>query len=203
MKGLFGSLLCLILASSQAFALKGGPDYGGSSTSLVGTYAGVLQGLFDPTNPLSSNSIGIFSLGIPQTSLASGAFIMFAQGRVFRGTMNGVGDPNNSSFKGILEATYNYSVTYAVPGPDGSITLETVEVTATVNGNLNAQVKSGSAFGAAVTATLLRGDATLYVDQGQVDPDTNEPVITAILLMTVNGFKQSNTAQAGTAPPTG
>jgi len=198
-KALFGSLLCLALATSQAFALKGGPDYGGGSTSLVGTYAGVLQGLFDPTNPLSSNSIGIFSLRVPQASLSTGAFLMFAQGRVFRGTINGVGDPNSSSFKGILEATFDYTISFV--GADGSV--QTIPVTATVNGNLNARVQSGSGFGAAVSATLLRGDATLYIDQGEVDPDTFEPIITSILLMTVNGFKQSNTAPGGAAGPTG
>ena len=193
MKGLFGSLLCLVLATSQAFALKGGPDYGGSSTSLVGRYAGVLQGLFDPTDPRSSNSIGLFSVGVPQTGLSSGTFLMFAEGRVFRGTINGTADPNSATVKGILEATYNFTKTVRVVDEDGAEHLETIPVTAKVNGNLNASVKTGSAFGAPVTATLLQGDATLYIDQGQVDED-NEPVITSILLMTVTGFKQSNTA---------
>lgn len=193
MKALFGSLLCLVLATSQAFALKGGPDYGGGGTNIVGRYAGVLQGLFDPTDPRSSNSIGLFSVGVPQTGLSSGTFLMFAQGRVFSGTINGTADPNSSTVKGILRATYDFSVTYAVPGENGAVTLETVQITASVNGNLDAKVKTGSGFGAPVSATLLQGDATLYIDQGEVDGD-NGPVITSILLMTVNGFKQSNTA---------
>ena len=200
-KGLFGSLLCLVLATSQAFALKGGPQYPGAS-NVAGTYAGVLQGLLDPTDPRSSNSIGIFSVGVPQTGLSSGAFVMFAQGRVFSGTIRGVGQPSGSSFKAILNATYDYTLTFTVPGPSGSVTLQTTDVTATVNGNLNARVQAPRAATAPLTATLLRGDATLYIDQGGV-ANNGEPVITGVLLMTVNGFKQSNTAPTGSSVPAG
>ena len=181
--------------------MKGGPEYPGAN-NITGTYAGVLQGLFDPTDPRSSNSIGIFSVGVPQTGLSSGAFLMFAQGRVFTGTISGVGSPNASSFKAILNATYNYTRTFAVPSPLGSVTFESVEVTATVNGNLNARVQAPRALTAPLTATLLRGDATLYIDQGEV-ASNGEPIITGVLLMTVNGFKQSNTAPAGPAVPAG
>ena len=181
--------------------MKGGPEYPGAN-NITGTYAGVLQGLFDPTDPRSSNSVGIFSVGVPQTGLSSGAFVMFAQGRVFSGTIRGVGQPKGSSFKAILSATYDYTQTFAVPGENGSFTLESVDVTATVNGNLNARVRAPRSVTAALTATLLRGDATLYIDQGRV-ASNGEPVITGILLMTVNGFKQSNTAPAGSTAPTG
>ena len=62
MKAILGSLLCLVLCASECFALKGGPPYPGGSTSIVGTYAGVLQPAFDPTDPFSANSVGVFTL---------------------------------------------------------------------------------------------------------------------------------------------
>ncbi|MDQ6809456.1 MAG: hypothetical protein M3Z64_08565, partial [Verrucomicrobiota bacterium] len=95
MKAILGSLLCIVLATSQAFGISGGPQYPGG-TNLVGTYAGVLQPMFDPTNPSSSNSIGVFSLGIPTSGTGGGTFVMFTQGRVFSGTIQGVGDPNKA-----------------------------------------------------------------------------------------------------------
>ena len=82
MKALFASLLCLVLTATQTFAIKGGPPYP-ANTNLIGSFGGVMQGVFDPTNPGSSNSIGVYSIGVPQNGNATGPFVMFARGRVF------------------------------------------------------------------------------------------------------------------------
>ena len=70
MKAILGVLLCYVLFSSQCFAIKGGPPYpGGTNIATTGTFAGVLQPTFDPSDPFQANSIGSFSLTLPTTGL--------------------------------------------------------------------------------------------------------------------------------------
>ncbi len=193
MKLLLACLMCLILPAAECFALKGGPPYP-ASTNLVGTYAGVLQGVFDPTNPGSSNALGIFSLGVPASGNATGTFVMFSRGRVFTGTARAFADPDKASLKGVLAATYNYNLSQRVVSADGTVTIVTTPVTASVQGPVEANIvtpRSGSLFRS--SATILRGDATLSISQGQVNAN-GDPVINSILSLVVSGVKQSNTA---------
>jgi hypothetical protein len=200
MKMLFASLMCFVLGSAECFAIKGGPVFS-AGANIVGTYGGVLQGLFDPTTPSSSNTIGVFSLGVPKTGNASGPFVMFARGRVFSGTIQAAADPTKASIKGILDARFNYNllvpVTDEVVGSNGNTTLitriETLAVTAHANGPLNATVASGKANKIGTSATLLQGTATLNISEGQVAAN-GDPVIVSILSLSVSGFKQSDTA---------
>ena len=205
MKGLFGSLLCLVLATSQAFALKGGPNYGSGGPNIIGSYAGVLQGLFDPTNPASSNSIGIFTLGVPQTGNATGDFIMFARGRTFRGTIEASADPRKAVLKGIVSATYNYNLQRTEFDKDGNLRVVSIPVTATVNGPIEAKAATAQSRTFATSSTLLRGEATLFISGGYVN-NAGDPVINEIVLLSVNGYKQSNTPPASggtTTAPSG
>ena len=196
MKILLASLMCLVLCTSECFALKGGPVYP-AGNNIVGTYAGVLQGAFDPTNPASSNTIGIFTLGVPQSGNANGSFVMFSRGRVFTGTARAFGDPEAATLKGILEASFNYTLSFI----DDSGMLQSIEVTASANGPINADIdtsRSSASFSGSVT--ILRGEATLFISQGQV-ADNGDPVIESVLSLTVMGVKQSDTATiTGTTP---
>lgn len=194
MKALFASLLCLVFSAAQCFAVKGGPDYGGGGVGVVGTYAGVLQGFFDPTNPNSGNSLGVFTLGVPQTGSATGSFIMFARGRTFNGTIEAAADPSKGSLKGVVSATYDYNLQTVSNGQ-----VVSVPVTATVNGPINATTSTSRANLFTASAVLLRGDATLYVSGGYVN-GAGDPVINEILLLKVNGFKQSSSAPTAAAP---
>ena len=189
MKALFASLLCLVLTASETFAIKGGPPYP-AGTNLVGTFAGVLQGVFDPTNPGSSNSIGVYSIGVPKTGNATGPFVMFARGRVFSGTITATADPNKATIQGVLNATYNFSVT-------NSSGL-TVQVTANANGPLDATVASTKSKNLGTSSTTMRGTAVLNISQGLVNGATFDPIIADILSLTVSGYKQSDTAPTGT-----
>ncbi|CAN5500695.1 hypothetical protein BH18VER1_BH18VER1_07720 [soil metagenome] len=192
MRALFASLLSLLLGSAQCFALKGGPDYSGGGANIVGTYSGVLRGLFDPTNPASSNTIGIFTLGVPQTGNGTGNFLMFARGRTFTGTIDASADPDKATVTGVVSATYDY--TLQALNNEGD--LVSIPVTAIVNGPINAKASSNSRNIYAAASVLLRGDATLYISGGRV---TNEgdPFINEIVALTVSGFKQSNTVGTG------
>jgi hypothetical protein len=204
-KAFFASLLCLLLAASQSFAIKGGPPYPASS-NLVGSYAGVLQGVFDPTNPGSSNSIGVFSIGVPKTGNATGPFVMFSRGRVFSGTIQGTADPTKASVKGLLDARFNYNllvpVTDTVTDATGKTTfithIETVPVSAHANGPLDATVASTkSARTLSASTTILQGSAVLNISEGQVAAN-GDPVVVSILSLSVSGYKQSDTPPTGT-----
>ena len=209
LKNLVGILAGLLFAATAAYAISGGPVYQGN-TNVVGTYAGVMTAVASPTptptatpdvSPSSTptatpdsndthNSLGVFSIGVPQTGLASGAFVMFTQGRVFNGSIQGVADPNNASLKGVLTARFDFTKSNA----DGT---NPHNVTATVDGNMKTKIVNPSQPSAAVTGIRLRGHATLFTNEGQVR-DNNTPIVTQTLTLKVRGYKQSNTATTPT-----
>jgi len=195
-KALFASLLCLVLTVSQTFAIKGGPPYP-AGTNLVGTFAGVMQGVFDPTKPSSSNSIGVYSLGIPKTGNATGPFVMFARGRVFSGTIQATADPTKASIQGVLSATFNYNLSVVVRDSDGSTHIDTVPVTATANGPLTSTVSAIKSKNLTTSSTIMQGSAVLNISQGGVAAN-GDPVIVDVLSLTVSGYKQSDAAPTGT-----
>jgi hypothetical protein len=196
--------MCLVLTMTQAFAISGGPF--GGNVNVVGVYAGVLRhpsepppvpppaGCDSPAPGCSLNSLGVFSIAVPSSGLATGTFVMFSQGRVFTGTISGVADPGKAKLIGVLNATFNFTVT------DNSTIPPTVtNVTASANGNLKTTIRnvlSESALG--VTATRLGGTATLDIDQGMVSKTNFEPCITCFMVLRVSGFKQTNTAPGTT-----
>jgi hypothetical protein len=194
-KALFASLLCLVLTAAQTFAIKGGPPYP-ASTNLVGSFAGVMQGLFDPTNPSASNSIGVYSIGVPKNGNATGPFVMFARGRVFSGTITATADPTKATIKGVLNATFNYNLSVLVTDSAGSH-VDTVPVTATANGPLLSTISATKNKNTGTASTIMQGTATLNVAQGHVAAN-GDPVIVDILSLTVYGYKQSDTAPTGT-----
>ena len=159
---------------SQAFAIKGGPEYPGAKANIVGTYAGVL----DPTD-VGSNTLGIFSVGIPQTGLASGPFLVFTGERTFVGSIQGIGDPNKSTLRANLQGVPVVTA--------GNTTIFTLNFHA--DGSMNARIAARSTTVFSVSNTRLTGSAHITTTNRNVDPvertDTD---------FTVDGFKQSNTA---------
>ncbi len=167
MKILLASLMCLVLGASECFAIKGGP-WGHGSGSLIGTYAGVMQG------DVASNALGIFTIGVPQTGLSSGLFIIFQSGLLLNGTMQAVADGNRRRITGLLhaEATQIRLI-------DGEITTTIVGV---ADGQLVANVQNSSNFN---SGRLLAGTAFVNLhDQPDSIPDTNETY-------QISGFQQS------------
>jgi hypothetical protein len=182
-KALFGSLLCFVLATSQCFAISGGPVYPANKINIVGTYAGVLQGVFDPTNPASTNTLGIFSVGVPAQGLANGSLALFTGERTFVGTMQGIGDPNKGTLRAALQAIP------VVTG--GGITIFTLNFHA--DGTLEAKVKAPRSGIQTIARTRLVGSAIVNT----VNRNTTPPTRTIASFM-VDGFKQSNTASTAT-----
>jgi hypothetical protein len=207
MKILLACSMCLVLAASECLAISGGPVFG-SGLNVVGTYAGVIKarradappsGQFPPDTPpgCSLNSLGVFSVGVPTSGISTGSFVMFSQGRVFTGTIRGTADPGTAKLTGVLNATFDFSVTRTFINPTtGEVTTTTTQVTAEANGHLKTTISSGSAQ-AGTSATRLAGTATLTINQGQVN-GADEPIPTCEMTLKVNGFKQSNTATTST-----
>lgn len=183
MKAVLGCLLCLVFSSAQCLAVKGGPTFS-AAPNIVGTYAAVLQPNFDPTDPFSSNSLGVFAAAVPVTGLASGGFAFFARGQIFLGTMTGVGDPKGGTLKGILQAD------------TGDAPLDATDELPGARGKLDARVVTQR-----TSAIRLKGEASLFVDQGRTD-SSGRKIITASYRLTVDGFKQSNTAVPVVLPNT-
>jgi hypothetical protein len=199
MKILLGCLMCVVLAASECFAISGGPVFG-SGVNVVGTYAGVIKARplnappsarFPDDFPpgCSFNSIGVFSVGVPTNGIASGDFVMFSQGRVFTGTIRGTADPNTAILRGILNATFDFSVT--IPGGDS------IDVTAEANGHLKTTISNVSNTALGTTAIRLSGTAKLNINQGEVNADLS-PHNTCEMTLKVKGFKQSNIVSTGT-----
>lgn len=195
MKALLGSLLCFVLFASECFAIKGGPPYP-VGTSIVGTYAGVLQPAFDPTDPFSTNSLGVFTLGVPTDGASTGTFLMFTRGRVFGGSIQGVADPNKATLSALISATFSYTLTFL----DGDGNVQMTDVTASVTGPLTAKVTASTNPFAAASA-LITGSAVALISNGGVE-NNGDPTIDGTLSLDVMGFRQSSVAPAsGTLTP--
>ncbi len=115
---------------------------------------------------------------------------MFAEGNVFSGSVRGTADPGNSTLKGVLDATFDFTVV------DINDPTKTVDLTATANGSLETRITNAPrAF--SIASTRLQGDATLNISEGRVDRVTLKPIGCCLGLMVI-GFKQSNTVSTGT-----
>ena len=170
MKTLFAALLCFVLAASQTFAIKGGPNYGGAG-NLVGQYAGVLHG---PTNAL-----GIFTLGVPNTGTSKGSFIIFTRGLFLNGNVQAVADGTKARIDGLVHAE-------ATRATQSGNSVQTT-IVAVADGQIMATVtKSNNTFGA--SATLLTG--TAVVNEHGPDDVSSNPANDQSFIVT--GFKQSN-----------
>jgi len=191
--------MCLVLTASECIAISGGPIFPGS-LNVVGSYAGVIKRPSDtppavlncppPMSGCSANSLGVFSIGVPASGISSGTFVMFSQGRIFTGTIRGTADPGTARLTGVLNATFDFTVT------DNSVTPPTTTmVTASANGNLKTKITTVTSHSNLSTTTAIRlgGSATLNIDQGELN-SANEPCVTCFMTLRVVGFKQTNTS---------
>lgn len=189
MKNLLASLMCLVLTAAQCFALKGGPPYPGTTANIVGTYAGVMQGVFDPTNPASSNTLALFSLSIAKSGISSGMVVLFVAGRAFTGTMSAVGNPNTTVLRGVIQTT---SLTTLILCSSTGSPLR-AEVTDRADGQINANIRQTSRSNFTVAGTLIVGTSLLSATRSDKDPANCQQVAVAAssLSLLVDGFKQS------------
>jgi hypothetical protein len=180
MKALLGCLLCLILATSQASAISGGPGFGKGQVSTTGTYAGVLT-----PGPLSpgANSIGLFTISVPKTGLGSGSVVLFTAGETYIGPFQGIADPDSAKLFGEIDATFNY-VEIIQTGVDsnGTPKFESVTFAAVAAGQMQGRIVANKRTSTA--AVRLTGDANV-----QYSLTINNPF--AQIGYLISGFKQS------------
>jgi hypothetical protein len=175
--------LCLVCDSGQQTQINC-KDFDSYKLAHPGATSGPCG---SPVPDCSLNSLGVFSVGVPSTGISSGTFVMFSQGRVFSGTIRGTADPGTAMLTGVLNATFDFTVTNNNRNPP-----TTESFTASANGNLKTKISNAQTT-LGVAATRLAGTATLGIDLGFVNPD-NTPLLTCQTSFKVVGFKQSNTA---------
>ncbi|HEX5175402.1 MAG TPA: hypothetical protein VFV83_00150 [Chthoniobacteraceae bacterium] len=202
MKKVLSLLLAFVFLHVQAHALSGGPVFAGSaSTSLIGTYSGVLTG---PTNAL-----GIFVVGIRDVGPAEGDFNIFIGGAFYGGTIIGIGDPGDSSFQGVVQgeqvSDFSFFNDSFFGFNSGSATIE-----GTAAGLVDAVIEAGGSAFAGISGTRMTGTATVDVRERQpttTTTDANGNQVTTgggfkkvgSLNFSVDGFKQSDDGNASQA----
>ena len=181
MKAILGVLLCYVFLSAQCFAHKGGPFEGGKGQIITtGTYAAILV----PADPsgVGANTLGLFTLLVPDKGLATGNATMFGFGAAFTGPVQGAIDPKTARL-------------YAVINTEFDITVATSDTTTLVfaylaNGNLNGnKVVSGKGL----SSNRITGDATITfsASPGAQQYLPGFPTEATPVIYTVLGFKQA------------
>ena len=198
------------------YAVSGGPVYT-SGISPVGTFSGVIEGITEtddttssappiPGDPLPSpsggattpsNALGLFNLSVPAVGSAAGAFVLFADGIVFSGTIQAFADPNNDRLIGILQAT----TTIMITEDTAAGTTATTTVTESSVGEINARV-TGATSSSGGLGNLV-GTANLEISFGEIDVNTLEPIVNRTITFNVLGVEQSGAATATTSTGTG
>ena len=212
MKKLLPILLCYVLMTSQVFAISGGPTFGSGRVSPIGTYSGVLVGTQTsgssttttftgnfPTDSGGQNAqseaasvLGLFSISVPSSSIASGAFLLFTgDGGVFTGNIDASIDPDSNQFSGIVFG-YKFQQEPSNASSGGTIAVETGYAA----GAITAKISPGSQ---ASTGARIKGTAKLGVTNLAIDGNTSGQFQ---LVCTVTGFRQSTTASAISNLPT-
>ncbi len=221
MKRILSFLLCIIFLKAQAFAIRGNLEGTDSGTILVGTYSGTMiptsadQGTrvldFDTGEQTGTlNSVGLFTVAMPDSGIGQGSFLIFTDGVSYAGTIVAVGDPGTGTLTGILEATYDFvdfvrdgagNIVFSTAA-NGSVTPVTQQYQASVRGTLSAQVTSSVAnITAANAASGNFGRLTGVAQTGSLFVGPNgagELVTDKIVTYKVDGVKQSLTATAAT-----
>ena len=170
--------MCLVFTTAQTFAISGGPWSGGNKIiGIVGTYAGVMHDIV-----IGSGNLGIFTLSVPQTGLATGTVFIFTGQRAFSGPISGLADPNTD----VLEATLQ-----GIPVVSSSgATIETLNFHA--DGSLNAKIRlSKKSLG--ISSVRVRGTSHVTTTDSSATCATCCPPGCSTDY-TVHGFKQSESS---------
>jgi hypothetical protein len=108
-------LLAFVFLQTETWALSGGPQYGGNTAAVAGTYAGVFSGIsgtavaLDPTAGFElvdadgSNALGLFVIGVPQTDVGQGTAALFFEGSFYQGGILGIADPKKQTISGVIQ----------------------------------------------------------------------------------------------------
>jgi len=179
MKAVLATLLCYLLFNAECFAHKGGPFEGGkNAVSTVGTYAAILV----PAPEEEQNTLGLFTLVVPQVGLASGTAFMFGFGATLTGTVQGAVDPNSATLYAVITTEFDITVAQS----DTTDLIVSFHANGQLNGN---KIVAGKSFS---SMPRITGSADITFSTSQIGQQffptfPNNDVIT----FTVLGFKQT------------
>jgi hypothetical protein len=200
MKTLLAILLSFIVSEAPVLAIHGGYTLGGA-TQLMGTYAGVLiptsdtllqTGTAATANGLGSNSLGLFTLGIPLTGLGSGTVVIFSEAQQLTGSIQALADPRTTgALIGVITATGQVTTGSFNDFFFGNAT-ET-QVTGDASGGLTAAVSQGtvsnSPYGINLSGTA---NVTVSTASTGTNGNTNTTLTpTESIVFEVDGFLQT------------
>lgn len=209
MKKLLSLLLIFLFLQTQVWALSGGPVFTlNSATATQGTFAGVVipKGASENSTAGGANSLGVFSIGIPQVGVASGVFAYFSNGQTYFGTIVGTADPETLKLSALVKAQFN--ITKVVPNTTTTTGSTTTTSGTTVNttlttvpggfatGSLTAEFFSSSNANlvAAGLQGLVRIKGKASLDVQSADVTSGAPVgAISTLSLEVDGYQQSAT----------
>jgi len=172
MKTAFAILLSFIISQAPVLAIHGGYTLGGAQ-SVTGTYAGVLipitdtvinstvttgttttSGSTSTVTGFGTNTLGLFTLSIPDVGVGAGQILIFASGQNLSGSIQALPDPSNpGSIIGIIQATG------VIEGSASTVNFAFlfVDLTGEAGGEIQAAVEasnnSNSPTGAIITGT--------------------------------------------------
>ena len=208
MKKVLSLLVAFVFMQVQTWALSGGPQYGGSQAAVSGTYAGVFTGIGGTAvaqggaalvDPIGTNALGLFIIGVPKTDLATGSFALFFEGIFFQGGILAIADPNKSTLNGVAQAVHIIQLS---SGGVGGNSLS-VNFDATADGTIKTKIGNRGIGGISLEGKGLF-TVSQIVTSLQIIPDPNNPgkfltftvqtsVPSGTLSFMVDGFKQSAT----------
>ena len=189
MKILLAALMCLVLCTSECFALKGGPPIPAGQVVTTGNYAG----LFMPTTT-DENSLGIFSVLIPTNGLGRGMVGFFRNGIFYPGTIQGIADPDSAILTAVLTSSFNITFTSETTGDPP--TTRNIVITFNANGSIDGHIRPNPNTLSSATARITGSASVTYSTVGSAPgfddagANSNGPVP-----YEVNGFKQSEATQ--------
>lgn len=188
MKNILSLLVAFVFVQTQCWALSGGPHYGGNTTAVSGTYAGVFTGISSTAAPVAgavpgANSLGVFVIGVPITDLARGSIALFAEGVFYQGGIFAIVDPNKQKLSGIAQMVHLASV-------DSSTTSLAFTYDSRADGTIEAEISSDASQSGSTAGTTLSGTGLFTVANLSLVDFSFNP--SGTLSFTVEGFKQSN-----------
>jgi hypothetical protein len=204
MKSLLAILISFLVMEAPVLAIHGGYTLGGSQ-SVVGTYAGVMipttDTILSGTAAVSSttgavaggfgtNSLGLFTLGIPDTGLGAGTVLIFSSAQGMTGSITALADPTtNGGIIGVIEATGQVA-TFSASDNLG-VTASFNQVTGNAAGGLQATVAQ-SINSISTTGINLSGTANMTFSVATTDSNgiTTFTASEEVTYM-VDGFQQS------------
>jgi len=198
-------LLAYAFLQAQTWAIGGGPRHSGSAMQLVGTYAGVLipvsQTRPSTTQVPQSAAVGLFAIGIPSVSVATGKAVAFVDGIAFIGDVTAVADPARQTLTGLVEAISNFDVITLVPVIDanGNVTFQQVTTAIFAQGNIKAKFEGGGNVdptGGGTVGGRLTGSSSLDLF-ASLNADGTPDIFNTVKFR-VDGFKQSDTSSTVT-----